>query len=893
MKQLFIYIFLLCSINLFAQTRDYTVLEHTPTDIIGEDFSNIVGFTFDGVSWQHIPIAFIEYKVIEAYAPYGIGQQAGTFLEPDCFNQFNTSRGALVTYPCDTKTFIGADTDSNFDLNDKLYFMWSDLQDGESATLPANTIELKGKVRVNNPDGGNDRFLYLFTSNTLTQDAGVSRVSSSYTFDVINQAGATPMDTRITESNVPFSDYLTKYDRCQFGLDYDHPQNFVVTTDHYEIRSPERTVFNYLSISETGNGVYESDILDFFMSNNQSDVRHPYNYAEARGAVVAYHETPFFVLYDVIGTNSGSTNELRVFFYPEYFVLINPFRVHGSDGANGVIEDAFDFSSAFTGTYADSEGRSANIDGVDETLSGATPTWAFTTSTSEGSISAIYKVDFDAAGTTTSYSSSFFYDDNPAAQGGGNNPLADGDEDGLRGAFGITSISNGCFDPSYEANGSTGDDCIALNPNNPPTLIKTSEYHPLPSSATSTTAANLRGFFDAPLVLSDEDISMSIAEGTIEINFPTNGSSFTVGSSIDVEATMFDSDGIRNSRVLVSYNSSTNNTQGCSQANYNQPYPNTVFSETFIACEDLDIADADLFDMQAGTYDIQVTYVDDLNNQVSDIVSITISANATPSNVTTYNGIALQEGDNLQISVDATDSDGAVQRVEFYQDNVLVFTKFSSPYEYTDNSLTVGSYDFYTIVYDDLGATTQSTTQTVTVSSSTTNNRQGAGHQVTLQLLYDMEINPNKIPKVNSSGTDFIFVEESELGKQEESEVFTVANADGFEGISNYKTVSISNGIITVYNNTVTTSYEIRIDPSNHNIGDKITIIPFMNGGRLEEVANGSDVFVTVLGGTILYQNTNNNLINSSPTYYSNISSSVIILQKTANTEFTLISGGL
>ncbi len=56
----------------------------------------------------------------------------------------------------------------------------------------------------------------------------------------------------------------------------------------------------------------------------------------------------------------------------------------------------------------------------------------------------------------------------------------------------------------------------------------------------------------------------------------------------------------------------------------------------------------------------------------------------------------------------ADDSDGSISKVEFYYNNVLVYTDYSAPYEYTRSGLASGNHSFYARAYDDKGAVTAS-----------------------------------------------------------------------------------------------------------------------------------------------------------------------------------------
>ena len=71
------------------------------------------------------------------------------------------------------------------------------------------------------------------------------------------------------------------------------------------------------------------------------------------------------------------------------------------------------------------------------------------------------------------------------------------------------------------------------------------------------------------------------------------------------------------------------------------------------------------------------------------------------------------------LTASAADSDGSVARVELYQGTTILKTDTTSPYSVSVGSLAAGSYSFKAIAYDNTGASTTSSTVTVTVGGST------------------------------------------------------------------------------------------------------------------------------------------------------------------------------
>jgi endoglucanase len=85
----------------------------------------------------------------------------------------------------------------------------------------------------------------------------------------------------------------------------------------------------------------------------------------------------------------------------------------------------------------------------------------------------------------------------------------------------------------------------------------------------------------------------------------------------------------------------------------------------------------------------------------------------SPANNATFTAPA-----SVALAATASDSDGQVAKVEFYNGSTLLGTGTSSPYAYTWASVAAGSYTLTAIAYDNVGASTTSSTVSVTVSGS-------------------------------------------------------------------------------------------------------------------------------------------------------------------------------
>ena len=90
----------------------------------------------------------------------------------------------------------------------------------------------------------------------------------------------------------------------------------------------------------------------------------------------------------------------------------------------------------------------------------------------------------------------------------------------------------------------------------------------------------------------------------------------------------------------------------------------------------------------------------------------TVSLTA-PANGATYTAPA-----TLNLAATAADSDGSIQRVEFYQGNTLLGTATTAPYTCAWSGVAAGSYVLTAKAYDNLGASSTSTSATITVNAS-------------------------------------------------------------------------------------------------------------------------------------------------------------------------------
>jgi len=123
----------------------------------------------------------------------------------------------------------------------------------------------------------------------------------------------------------------------------------------------------------------------------------------------------------------------------------------------------------------------------------------------------------------------------------------------------------------------------------------------------------------------------------------------------------------------------------------------------------------------AGTYDVIARAVDSLGaTDDSRVVTIVVAGNQAPSVALTSpaDGAVLPATESLTLTAVASDPDGTVTQVEFFDGTMLVATVTTPPYTFTVNNVPAGSYSFTARATDNLGASTTSAAVSVAVNAS-------------------------------------------------------------------------------------------------------------------------------------------------------------------------------
>lgn len=109
----------------------------------------------------------------------------------------------------------------------------------------------------------------------------------------------------------------------------------------------------------------------------------------------------------------------------------------------------------------------------------------------------------------------------------------------------------------------------------------------------------------------------------------------------------------------------------------------------------------------------------DGNEAISSPIFISGSSNQPPSVsiISPVNNATYSVGDQIVISANASDADGSIQKVDFYQGTTIVGSDNTSPYSYIWAANQAGTYSLTAVATDNLGATATSPVVSVIVNA--------------------------------------------------------------------------------------------------------------------------------------------------------------------------------
>jgi len=211
----------------------------------------------------------------------------------------------------------------------------------------------------------------------------------------------------------------------------------------------------------------------------------------------------------------------------------------------------------------------------------------------------------------------------------------------------------------------------------------------------------------------------------VSITSPLNNATYTEPATISIDALASDPDGTIYS--VKFYNGTT--------------YLRTVFTSPYTYT---------LSNLPAGTYSLTAKATDNNGAQtISAVATVIVKALnkaptvsiTTPSNNATYTAPA-----TISINALASDQDGTIYSVKFYNGTTYLKTVFTSPYTYTLSNLPAGTYSLTAKATDNNGAQTISAPINITVTSNPliVSNKQSLANKVIgVKDALSMQLTPN------------------------------------------------------------------------------------------------------------------------------------------------------
>lgn len=183
---------------------------------------------------------------------------------------------------------------------------------------------------------------------------------------------------------------------------------------------------------------------------------------------------------------------------------------------------------------------------------------------------------------------------------------------------------------------------------------------------------------------------------SVNVTSPSNNASFISGSSVTINASAVDTDG---TITKVEFFNGTTKLGEDTSSPYSYNWANAP----------------------AGTHSITARATDNRNAIAnSAVITITIVANSRPAVALTSpaNNASLTAGTAVSINATASDADGSVSKVEFYNGNTKLGEDASAPYSFSWSNVPAGTHIITARATDNLGATQTSAAITITVTAN-------------------------------------------------------------------------------------------------------------------------------------------------------------------------------
>jgi hypothetical protein len=184
---------------------------------------------------------------------------------------------------------------------------------------------------------------------------------------------------------------------------------------------------------------------------------------------------------------------------------------------------------------------------------------------------------------------------------------------------------------------------------------------------------------------------------SVSLTSPADGSTYTVTSAIPFSATASDADG---TVAKVDFYAGATLVGTDTTSPYSFSWSNAA----------------------AGVYALKAVATDAAGaSTTSAIRTVTVSSSAPPNQPPSVSltdpasGATFTAPASIMLKATASDSDGTITRVDFYQGSTLLGSDSTSPYSLSWNSVIAGSYSLTAVARDSGGASTVSSTRDITV----------------------------------------------------------------------------------------------------------------------------------------------------------------------------------
>lgn len=221
------------------------------------------------------------------------------------------------------------------------------------------------------------------------------------------------------------------------------------------------------------------------------------------------------------------------------------------------------------------------------------------------------------------------------------------------------------------------------------------------TAALGTYTLTARAYDNKQAATTSAPVSITINEDgnaapAVSITSPANAAAFIIPATVTITATATDSDGTIDS--VEFYQGST-----LLGKDNSSPYSFVWSNPT------------------AGTYSLTVkAYDNKQRTTTSAAVSITVKNNAPPtvSITSPAAGASFARPANITINATATDTDGTIDSVQFFQGTTWIGTDKTSPYSFTWSNVQAASYTLTAKAFDNSGASTTSAGRNITVTGN-------------------------------------------------------------------------------------------------------------------------------------------------------------------------------